>query len=75
MENIAKTMYYNELCHNLVIGPSQLVKNVVQVSTATQFNILCKVTGKKLNRGSGYALQIPVICTCIGLKKAVAWIQ
>ena len=33
------------------------------------------MTGKRVNRGASYGLEILVIYDCTGLEKAVAWIQ
>ena len=33
----------------------------------------CKVTGKRVNHGAGYGLEIPVQCKFIGAEKAVEW--
>ena len=37
--------------------------------------ISCKVKGKRLNRGAGYGLEIPVICMFNGPEKALEWIK
>ena len=34
-----------------------------------------KVTGKRVNRGAGYGLEIPVQYRFIGAKKAVEWAE
>ena len=36
-------------------------------------SLRCKVTGKRVNRGAGYGLEIPVAYELIGRKKAVDW--
>ena len=35
----------------------------------------CKVKGKRLNRGAGHGLEIPVIYTFNGHEKAIEWIK
>ena len=35
----------------------------------------CKVKRKRLNRGAGYCLKIPVIYTFVGYKKVIKWIK
>ena len=35
----------------------------------------CKITGKRVNRGAGYGLEIPVQYRFIGTKKAVEWAE
>ena len=37
--------------------------------------IIFNVTGKRVNRDAGYALEISVTCTCIVLEKSIMWIQ
>ena len=36
-------------------------------------SLRCKVTGKRVNRGAGYGLEIPVVYELIGPEKAVDW--
>jgi len=38
-------------------------------------SILCKVTGKRVNRGAGYGLEIPVSYELVGAEKAVDWAE
>ena len=38
-------------------------------------SILCKVTGKRVNRGAGYGLEIPVSYKFVGADKAVDWVE
>ena len=33
--------------------------------------LTCKVPGNRVNRGTGYGLEIPVRCTCEGHLKAI----
>ena len=35
----------------------------------------CKMKGKKLNRGAGYDLEIPVVYTFNGHEKVIEWIK
>ena len=37
--------------------------------------IECKVTGKRVNRGAGYGLEIPVQSRFIGAEKAAEWVE
>ena len=37
--------------------------------------VLCKVTGKRVNRGAGYGLEIPCRYTINGNKLAVRWLS
>ena len=36
-------------------------------------SLRCKVTSKRVNRGAGYGLEIPVVYELIGPEKAVDW--
>ena len=38
-------------------------------------SILCKVTGKRVNRGAGYGLKIPISYKFVGAGKAVDWVE
>ena len=35
----------------------------------------CKITGKRVNRGAGYGLEIPAEYSFIGAVKAVEWVE
>ena len=37
--------------------------------------MLCIVTGKRLNRGAGLGLEIPVMCQARGHEKALQWLE
>ena len=62
---------------NLVVGHvslnlSKVLLNFLQLPNSL---LTCKVTGKRMNKGEDYGLEIPVAYTCTGLEKVVAWIQ
>ena len=62
---------------NLVVGHVSLNLSKVLLKFLQLPNSLltCKVTGKRVNKGEDYGLEIPVAYTWTGLEKAVAWIQ
>ena len=55
--------------------PKNLNKVFHQFMKIPNCTIGCKVTGKRVNRGSGYGLEIPVQCRFIGAEKAVEWAE
>ena len=50
--------------------PKNLFHQFMKIPNCT---IGCKVTGKRVNRGPGYCLEIPVQYRFIGAEKAVEW--
>ena len=55
--------------------PKNLSKIFHQFMKIPNCTIGCKVTGKRLNRGAGYGLEIPVQYRFIGAEKAVEWVE
>ena len=53
--------------------PKNLSKIFHQFMKIPNCTIGCKVTGKRVNRGAGYGLEIPVQYRFIGAEKAVEW--
>ena len=53
--------------------PKNLSKIFHQFMKIPNSTIGCKVTGKRVNRGVDYGLEIPVQYRFIGAKKAVKW--
>ena len=37
--------------------------------------ISCQVSGKRINRGAGFGLEVPVTYTFYGHEKAIKWIK
>ena len=55
--------------------PQSMSKIVHQFMKIPNCTIGCKVTGKRVNRGAGYGLEIPVQNRFIGAEKAVEWAE
>ena len=55
--------------------PKNLSKIFHQFMKIPNRTIACKVTGKRVNRGAGYGLEIPVQYRFIGAEKAVKWAE
>ena len=53
--------------------PKNVSKLFHQLMKIPNCTIGCKVTGKCVNRGAGYGLEIPVQCRFVGAEKAVEW--
>ena len=53
--------------------PKNLSKIFHQFMKIPNCTIECKATGKRVNRGAGYGLEIPVQYRFIGAEKAVEW--
>lgn len=65
------------LLEEQIVGhvPKNLSKIFHQFMRIPNCTISCKVTGKRVNRGAGYGLEIPVQYRFIGAKKAVEWAE
>ena len=55
--------------------PHNISKSVYKFLKLPNLKLSCKVKGKRLNRGVGYGLKIPVIYTFNGHEKAIEWIK
>ena len=53
--------------------PKNLIKIMNRFTKIPSCSLRCKVTGKRVNRGAGYGLEIPVVYELIGSEKAVDW--
>ena len=54
------------------INLSKIFHEFLQIPNCTTG---CKVTGKRVNRGAGYGLEIPVQYIFVGAEKAVEWAE
>ena len=54
------------------LGLSKTFSNFFSLSAST---MLCIVTGKRLNRGAGLGLEIPVMHQARGHEKAIQWLE
>ena len=55
--------------------PKNLSKLFHQFLRIPNSTIGCKITGKRVNRGAGYGLEIPAEYSFIGAVKAVEWVE
>ena len=53
--------------------PKNLSKIMSRFTKIPSCSLRCKVTGKRVNRGAGYGLEIPFVYKLIGSEKAVDW--
>ena len=63
--------------HFILVGhvPINLSKILHQFLKIPNCTIGCNVTGKRVNRGAGYGLEIPVQYIFVGAEKAVEWAE
>ena len=54
------------------LGLSKTFSNFLSLPAST---VLCIVTGKRLNRGAGLGLEIPVMYQARGHEKAIQWLE
>ena len=54
------------------LGLSKTLSNFLSLPAST---ILCIVTGKRVNRGAGLGLEIPVMYQARGHEKAIQWLE
>ena len=55
--------------------PKNVSKFFYQFLSLPNCTISCEVTGKRVNRGGGYGLEIPVKNSFLGSNKAIKWIE
>ena len=55
--------------------PKNLSKFFYQFLSLPKYTISCEVTGKRVSRGGGFGLEIPVKYTFLGPNKAIEWIE
>ena len=55
--------------------PINLSKTLHRFLSLPRSKINCVVTGRRVNRGAGYGLEIPVRYTLVGAEKAVEWAE
>ena len=55
--------------------PKNVSKFFYQFLSLRNCAISCEVTSKRVNRGGGYGLEIPVRYTFLGPNKAIEWIE
>ena len=66
------------ICHSKkIVGhvPKNLSKFFYQFLSLPNCTISCEVTGKRVNRGGGYGLEVPVKYTFLGPNKAIELIE
>ena len=70
-------VYPNDFQKETLVGhmPRNISKFVYKFLKLPNSKLPCKLKGKRLNRGAGYGLEIPVIYTFSGHEKAIEWIK
>ena len=76
-DEFAIGVYRNDFQKETLVGhmPHNISKFVYKFLKLPNSKLSCKVKGKRLNRGAGYGLEIPVIYTFNGHEKAIEWIK
>ena len=76
-KTFAVAVYRNDLSRRINVGhvPINISKLLVKFLQLPNSFPTCKVTGRRVNRGAGYGLEIPVNYTCTGHQKTVDWIK
>ena len=76
-DEFAIGVYQNDFEKETLVGHMQnnISKFVYKFLKLPNSKLSCKVKGKRLNRGAGYGLEIPVIYTFNGHEKAIKWIK
>ena len=70
------TLYRNDLSRRIVgHGPVNICKVLVKFLQLPNSFLTCKLTVKRVKRGLGYDLEIPVSYTCTGHQTATDWIK
>ena len=65
------------ICNSYIVDhvPLGLSKTFSHFLSLPASTMLCIVTGKRLNRGAGLGLEIPVIYQARGHEKAIQWLE
>ena len=76
-DNPHDTYAVSIMCNPYVVGhaPQGLNKAFSNFLSLPGSTILCTVTGKKVNRGAGLGLEIPVTFQARGNVKALKWLE
>ena len=76
-DELAIGAYRNNFQKETLVGhtPRNISKFVYKFLKLPSSKLSCKVKGKRLSRGAGYGLEIPVIFTFDGHEKAIEWIK
>ena len=76
-DEFAIGVYRNDFQKETSVGhmPGNISKFVYKFLKFPNSKFSCKLKGKRLNRGAGYCLEIPVIYTFNGHEKAIEWIK
>ena len=63
-----------EVCFSylLEMSYSRCVRQLLEISSST---VTCTMTGKRVNLGSGYGLEVPCQCSSQGNSLAVKWLS
>ena len=76
-DEFAIGVYWNDFQKESLVEhmPRNISKFVYILLKPPNSKLSCKVKAKRLNRGAGYGLKIPVIYTLDGREKAIEWIK
>ena len=76
-DEFAIGVYRNDFQKGTLVGymPRNISKFVYNFLKVPNSKLSCKVKGKRLNRGAGYGLEIPVIYKINGHEKGIKWIK
>ena len=70
-------VYRNDFQKETLVGhmPRNISEFVYKFLKLPNSKLFCKVKGKRLNRGAGYGLEIPVSYTFNEHEKSIEWIK
>ena len=76
-DEFAIGVYRNDFQKETLVGhmPRNISKFAYKFLKLPNSKLSCKVKEKRLNRGAGYGLKIPVIYTFNGHENAIEWIK
>ena len=76
-DEFATDVYRNDLEKETLVGhmPRNISKFVHNFLKLPNSKISCQVSGKRINRGAGFGLEVPVTYTFYGHEKAIKWIK
>ena len=76
-DEFAISVHRNDFQKETLVGHTlrNISKFIYKFLKLPNSKLSCKVKGKRLNRGAGHGLEIPVIYTFNGHEKAIEWIK
>ena len=76
-DEFAIGVYQNDFQKETFVGhmPRNISRSIYKFLKLPNLKLSCKVKGKRVNRGGGFVLEMPLIYKFNGHEKAIEWIK